>query len=141
MGEIMRRAPATAIPEGFALTPATEEFMVEEFATIDIERTLKIFRDKAEAGGWMYTNWQAAFRNYVRNGKQYGGVEFRAGKVQDPRWQPILHEARKYGFREPTAYESPQGYKTAFDLWKTSSHKKTAPSNVVDVRNALKGIS
>lgn len=120
----MRRLPAHSLPEDFRLTDTTLEFMSKEYPTIDVERTLTLFKDKAEAGGWMYSSWQASFRNYVRNSAKYGGVAYTEGRAQDPRWQPILALASQYGFRAPTEVETPVSYRTEFERWKGSQARE-----------------
>lgn len=119
----MRRAPATGIPDDFRLTESTEDFLNAEFPTVNAQKTLEIFRDKAEAGGWLYSNWQSAFKNYVRNGQKFGGIVYNAGREQDPRWQPVLAEAMPYGFRAPLDHETPNGYRVAFESWKTKEKR------------------
>jgi hypothetical protein len=73
----------------------------------------------------MFRDWQAAFRNYVRMGPKFGGVVYREGRESDPRWQIVLAEARRYGFRPPQEHESPKGYDTALGDWKQA--QKRAP--------------
>ncbi len=119
----------TFLPDDFRLTEKTLEWLAAKSPTLNIDETLEIFRDKAAAKGWSYRDWQAAFRNYVRNGRKFGGLVYKAGRDQDPRWMPVLAEARQYGFREPTTAESPAGYKTALDVWKTA--QKRAPAALV----------
>ncbi len=119
----------TFLPECFLLTDATLAWMAARYPTVDIAETREVFCDKAAAKGWSYRDWQAAFRNYVRNGRKFGGLVYKAGRDQDPRWMPVLAEARQYGFREPTTAESPAGYKTALDAWKTA--QKRAPAALV----------
>lgn len=121
----MRHLPAHSLPEDFRLTDTTLEFMAKEYPAIDVERTLTIFKDKAEALGWMYSSWQASFRNYVRNSAKYGGVAYIEGRAQDPRWQPILSLAKPYGFRAPQEHETPSSYRTAFEAWKSAQDRST----------------
>jgi hypothetical protein len=130
----MRRAPASGIPENFKLTDSTLEFCAAEFPNVNIDATLKIFSDKADAGGWLYTNWQAAFRNYLRNSEKYGGAVYKNGRAQDPRWKQILAEVAPYGFRAPLPHETPSSYRTDFELWK--GKQKRAP--VIEFGDALK---
>lgn len=130
----MRRSPASGIPENFKLTDATLDFCAAEFPKVDIAPTLKIFRDKAEANGWLYSNWQAAFRNYLRNSEKFGGAAYKQGIAEDPRWKPVLSEVAPYGFREPERQETPDSYRTAFNIWKRNQQR--AP--VIDFGDALK---
>lgn len=115
----------TFLSDDFRLTEKTLEWLEAKSPTLNIDETLEIFRDKAAAKGWVYRDWQAAFRNYVRNGNLYGGLVFRAGRADDPRWKPVLAEAASYGFREPLQHETPASYRTAFQDWKTA--QKRAP--------------
>jgi len=43
----------------------------EQYPEFDITDQLDAFRDKAEAKGWTYVNWDAAFRDYVRRERRY----------------------------------------------------------------------
>lgn len=127
----------TFLPQDFALTATTLKWLDEKFPSVDIDETMEIFVDKAAARGWSYRDWQAAFRNYVRNGGTYGGVVYRKGKAADPRWEPILGEARPYGFRSPLDHETPASYRTAFEQWKTGQRR--AP--VANIGSVLKRVS
>ena len=69
-----RTLPMTGIPEDFRLTEKTIERVERENFAIDIPKTLDKFVLNAEAKGWMYKNWQAAFVNYIDNGAKFGGV-------------------------------------------------------------------
>ena len=127
----------TFLPDDFRLTGKTLAWLAEKNPTVDVEETLERFIDKAAAKGWRYRDWQAAFRNYVRNGKQYGGVTYKGGMEHDPRWIAVLAEARKFGFRDPQKLETPAVYKTAFEMWK----REPKPSNVLPLRGVLKRVS
>jgi len=129
--------PLSACPEDFKLTERTIETIERDYPTIDIEKTRRKFVLQAEAKGWMYKNWQSAFVNYCDNGERYGGVVYKQGRSQDPRWTPILSEVAPYGFREPYPHETPDSYRTAFNLWKSQQNR--APVSV-DLRNALRAI-
>lgn len=134
--------PVTALPDGFALTEKTIEWVSAKYPTVDIETSLERFIETAEANGWMYADWQAGFKTCVRKGVDNGWnsiVRFKQGRKQDPRWVPILSEVAPYGFREPHAQETPEGYRTAFNLWK--KQQAQAPvANVADIRNALRAM-
>src|SRR5688572_25955788 len=127
----MRRKPGKGIPDLFFPNCSTQDWIAREFPNADIEKTLAVFGDKARAGGWLYSDWNSALRNYFRNSVRYGGVVFKGGIEHDPRWQSVLHEARKHGFREPHETETHTGYRTQFDLWLISPESRR--SRVVDV--------
>jgi hypothetical protein len=135
----MRRAPASGIPDNFMLTESTEAFCALEFPNVDIDKTLKIFRDKAEANGWLYSNWQAAFRNYLRNSEKYGGAVYKNGRAEDPRWTPVLSEVAPYGFRPPHPMETPAAYRTEFENWK-KRQQTSKVTGAIDIRSALKAL-
>lgn len=124
------------LPEEFALTEKTLGWLAEKFPTVDAGETMERFCDNAAAKGWAYRDWQAAFKNYVRNGQKYGGVAYKTGREHDPRWTPILHEARKHGFRDPYELESPAAYKTQFEMWRREPNKP----NVLNLGNVLKRV-
>jgi hypothetical protein len=134
--------PVSAIPEGFALTQTTMEFVAQKYPAVQLEDTLERFVETALANGWMYADWQAAFRTCVRKGVDNGWnsiVRFKQGKAQDPRWIPVLSEVKPYGFREPQPQETPDSYRTAFNLWKTQQ-KRTATVMPFEMKNVLKGM-
>lgn len=127
----------TFLPIDFCLTAATLAWLAQKCPTVDVDETIELFKDNAAAKAWAYRDWQAAFRNYVRNGAKYGGVIYKNGREHDPRWQPILHEARKYGFREPGENEPPNGYRTAFEMWRATP--KPRSEKVVPLAERLPG--
>jgi hypothetical protein len=126
----------TGIPEGFALTEKTIEWVRLKFPTVNVEGTLERFTESALAHGRMYADWQAAFRTWVRKAieNKWDGVEFTKGREQDPRWMPVLNEVKPYGFRAPFPHETPGSYRTDFELWK--GKQKRAP--VIEFGDALK---
>jgi len=133
-----RAMPVSGLPEGFALTEKTIAWVGERYPTVNLDRTLERFTESALAHGRMYADWQAAFRTWVRNAVENqwsSGVEFKKGKEDDPRWQPVLAEVAPYGFRAPLPHETPTSYRTDFELWK-GKQKRTAP--VIDFGQALK---
>lgn len=135
----MRKAPARTIPEPFELTPKTRAWVQEKYPQVDIEATTERFECSARAHGWMYSDWQAGFKTVVRKGMENGWrsiVTIRGGMEYDPRWQSILHEARKFGFRDPEKHETPVSYRSQFELWKTAPKQ----NNVLDLRNVLKRV-
>lgn len=131
--------PMTGIAEDFRLTERTLERVAKDYASVDLPATLDRFVRKAEALGWMYRNWQAAFLNYLDNGQKYGGVVYIVGKAADPLWKPVLDEAGKYGFRLPYATETPSSYRTQLMLWRQTPPEQ-AQSNVRSLRDALRGV-
>jgi hypothetical protein len=50
----------------------------------------------------------------------------------------VLSEVAPYGFREPQAHETPDSYRTAFNVWKKQQER--APVNVVGISNALRAL-
>lgn len=131
-----KAAPISAIPDGFALTEKTISFVSERFPQVNIDGTLERFTESALAHGRMYADWQAAFRTWVRKAieNKWDGVEFKKGREQDPKWMPILSEVEPYGFRAPEWHETPETYRTNFNLWK--KEQKRAP--VIEFGSALR---
>lgn len=101
---------------GFELDDKLRSWLGERFPTIDPEETVELFTDKALAKGWMYADWPAAFRNYVRRDVKngWGGVAYKAG-VSDPRFDALIKRARAVGFREPHKHESVGVYRTELE--------------------------
>lgn len=128
-----------AIPEGFALTEKTIAWISEKYPTVNIEATLERFSDGALQHGRMYADWQAAMRTWVRKAveNKWDGVEYKKGKEQDPRWTPILSEVAPYGFRPPIGAETPESYRTDFNLWKKRENRSSAP--VLEFGKTLRG--
>lgn len=135
----MKKKGETYISDDFQLTSATLAWVQRKYPMVNLEETLDRFRRKAEAEGWMYRNWQRAFEGIVEKAMDNGWrsiVTLRGGIEYDPRWQSILHEARKFGFRDPEKQETPVSYKSQFDLWKSAPK----PKNVLDLRGILKRV-
>lgn len=53
----------TEWPEAFVFTPK-HQLLAEGFS-LNVQREFATFRDKAQAHGWRYKNWDAAFRNWL----------------------------------------------------------------------------
>lgn len=60
-----RKRRATRMPEGWEPTEAHRRVAAEE--RVDVDREAQRFRDWAEAGGHSKVDWDAAFRNWLRN--------------------------------------------------------------------------
>jgi len=66
-GEDKTRARAkTSLPIDFAITPALQAW-ADQHDYGDMEHHLASFRDKAQAKGYQYVDWEAALRNAVRD--------------------------------------------------------------------------
>lgn len=131
-----RKAPAKGIEAArFVLTDDSRRELADKFPRVDLDRTYEIFRDKALANGWLYSNWLAAFRNYLRNGEKFGGVEYRSG-LHDPAFGPLIDRAKALGFRMPSRIDSAGTYRQALDEF----DKKQARQSTLDLGNVLKRI-
>lgn len=141
--DIMKKTlPQTALPKDFKLTDKTISIVEMRYPTVDIEASLERFIETAEAGGWMYADWQAGFKTCIRKGVDNGWnsiVRFKEGRAQDPRWKPILSEVEPYGFRKPSEAETPEGYRTAFEQWKKTQNQSRS-TGAVDIRGALRAL-
>lgn len=114
------------IADDFELSAKTMAWMEQKYPQVDIGETLERFQDWARQKGVMYADWQAGFKTVVRKAIDNGWrsiVTLKGGKAFDPKWQPLLHEARKHGFREPKEMEPVGTYRTALDLWKRRGNK------------------
>lgn len=131
-----KRAPVRGIEAaGFVLSDEIRRELAEKFPRVDLDKTYEIFKDKALANGWLYSSWIAAFRNYIRNGKQYGGVEYRAALV-NPAFDQLIQRARAIGFRMPTSVESAGAYRTALDAY----DKRTAKQSALELGAIIKRV-
>lgn len=136
----MKTKGETVIPQPFELTPKTLDWLERKYpGQINVEETLERFEDWARQKGVMYADWQAGFKTVVRKGMDNGWrtiVTLSGGRQSDPQWQMALHEARKFGFREPTPMETPASYKTALDNW-----KRAPKPNVLPFANVIKRVA
>lgn len=108
---------------GFALDDALREWLDREWPTIDPVKTVELFRDKALAKGWVYADWNAAFRNYIRKSLEWGGVAHKPG-LHDPAFSHLIEHARSIGFRMPQPHESAGVYRTALNEYDKNSAVK-----------------
>lgn len=132
--------PMTGLPEGFVLTEKTTQWVNDKYPKVDIEESLERFTEWASSNGVLYADWQAGFKTCIRKGVDNGWnsiVRFKKGRVHDPKWIPVLSEVAPYGFREPQPQETPDSYRTAFNLWNNGQKRTNVVS--MDVRAALKG--
>ena len=107
---------------GFELDDSLTNWLIREYPTIDAAKTYELFYDKALARGWVYANWKAAFRNYMRRSNEFGGVVF----AQDPAFAPLIKLAKDIQFRMPHDHESVGVYRTALKEFDKTSVKKQA---------------
>lgn len=63
------RKRAVSLPKDWTPTDAHTSLASELGLNLQWEETQ--FRDKAKAKGWTYKDWDAAFRNYLRNSQKY----------------------------------------------------------------------
>lgn len=130
----MKTKGESFIPDPFELTPATLAWLAKKYPQVDADETLEKFVLDAKAKGWMYANWQAGFQGIVRKGMDNGWrsiVTLKGGREFDPKWQPILQEAKKFGFREPHETEAHGPYRTAFEMWRAQPQPRE--QNVVPI--------
>lgn len=60
------RTRHTPLPDDFAISPAIREW-ANAHGYGDLDRHLENFKDKAAAKGYQYSDWDAAFRNAIRD--------------------------------------------------------------------------
>lgn len=131
-----RKAPVRGIEAaGFALTDPIRRELAEKFPRVDLDKTFEIFYDKALALGWLYSSWPAAFRNYLRNGAKYGGIEYKPG-FADPKFDALIQRAKAIGFRMPTKIDSVGTYRQALDDF----DKNQAKQAFLNLGARIKGI-
>lgn len=126
---------------GFKLDAGLRKWCDSHFPAIDPDPTFEVFKDKALAGAWVYASWSAAFRNYLRNAKQYGGVVYYSG-LDDPIWSQLIVEARVVGFRDPDiTVDSPSSYRSELRRFTPPIQKTlTDGARSVDLSNILKRV-
>jgi hypothetical protein len=126
------------LPEDFRLTESTLAWVAEKHPTLDVPDTLERFCDNAAAKSWAYRDWQAAFRNYVRNGKLYGGVTYKQGRMTT-RCGPLFCKtpASSASVTRTLSRRLP-ATSTQLMLWRQSP--ATASSNVRSLREALRSV-
>jgi hypothetical protein len=88
-------APATPLPADFAITPELQAW-ADQKGYGDLTAHLDCFKDKAQAKGYQYTDWNAAFRNAVRD--DWAGLRKPAITAATPlngaRYPPLDKNAR-----------------------------------------------
>ena len=67
VGVRRRRKPETALPEGWRPSEATRDWAKREYPDQANLQVLAAFRDYARAVDWRRRDWEATFRNWVRN--------------------------------------------------------------------------
>jgi hypothetical protein len=123
-----KRAPAkiTITAARFALDDKLRDWLDDRYPTIDQDVTLELFTDKALAKGWVYADWSAAFRNYMRRSKEWGGVEYKTG-LDDPAYSHLIQHAKAIGFRMPNKLDTAYSYRDSLNEYdKTQATKQAA---------------
>lgn len=110
-----KTTPGRAIHEDECFSEKVVAWCADKYPTVDVAETFDVFADHCRAVGSMYADWDAALRQWIRNGvdKGYGGVKFKQGIKADPKWMPVLAKAKQYEFRAP---ELPRETPTAYNL-------------------------
>ncbi len=60
-------APKSPCPADLTVTPELNAWAIEHGYSENLQQHLDHFRDKAQAKGYQYANWEAAFRNAIRD--------------------------------------------------------------------------
>jgi hypothetical protein len=136
----MKTRGETVIPQPFELTEKTLAWLEKKYPQIDLEETLERFEDWARQNGVMYADWQSGFRTVIRKGMDNGWRSVVTLKADKPRtdlmWQNLIHEGRKFGFREPQQGEGAAVYRSELE------HFKRAPKqSVIPLAGVLKRVS
>lgn len=116
-----RRKPTLVdiVTAGFALDEPLRLWLLENYPTVDAEKTVALFTDKALAKGWVYADWSAAFRNYMSRAKEWGGVAYKAN--MSPEAVALIEEAKALGFRMPRRGEKISHYRDALKAFDKQS--------------------
>ncbi len=111
-----RGAPATTTITAarFALNDNLRAWLNDRYPTINQDATLELFTDKALAKGWVYADWSAAFRNYMRRSNEWGGVEYKTG-LKEPAFDHLIKHAKAIGFRLPNKLDTASSYRDALN--------------------------
>jgi len=121
----------TFLPDPFVLNAGTLSWIASKHPSVDVEETYAVFVDKALAKGWRYRDWNAAFRNYIRSGRMYGGVVHRQVNESELRWRNLLQAARAEHFREPHKGEAYDHYQVALELWKSNQNNNVLQFDIL----------
>lgn len=70
---------AVRLPQGFALSPDLSVYASEKLPDCDPVQLFAKFCEQAQAKGWEYVDWRAAFQTYCRNARADSG-HFSAGQ-------------------------------------------------------------
>lgn len=74
-----RQARGIPLPEDFTLTPELRAYVELHLPSADPGQHFEKFRELAQAKGWQYASWSAAFQGYTRNARDDSG-HFSAGQ-------------------------------------------------------------
>lgn len=129
-----KTTPLRGIREDETFSDSVFAWATAKYPIVDVPGTFEIFADHCRTHGSMYADFDAGFRTWIRNAvdKGYGGVVYKQGRAADPKWAPVLAEAKILGFRDPHATEPVGAYRTDLEMWKSREKKSTA-SGVVDM--------
>jgi len=133
-----RPEPVSFDESGFVLDADLRAWLADKFPTVDPDGTYELFVDKALAKGWLYVSWPAAFRNYIRKGREHpdwGGIAYQSG-MTDPAFAQLVIEAKAVGFRLPHKHESAGAYRTALKEY----DRATASRQVSFIGTAIKRV-
>lgn len=133
-----KTTPVRGIRDDEEYSPAVLVWAEAKYPTVDVPGTFEVFSDYCRTHGSMYADWNAALRTWIRNGvdRGFGAIIFKQGRAADPKWMPVLAEAKQYGFREPHSSETVGAYRTEFEMWK--SREKRSTTNVASFGDSLK---
>ena len=91
----------TSIPDNFEISPAVRKW-AEAYGFGRLEEHLESFKDNALAKGWLYTDWDAHFRNFIRGDWGHiraGGPLGPGGFKQAKGAAAVLESARRFDER------------------------------------------
>lgn len=103
------------------------DWAAKKYPAVDVVDTFEVFADHCKAQGSMYACFDAALRTWIRNAvdKGYGGVVYKTGRAADPKWIPVLAEAKDVGFRAPLPHEQPGSFRSEMDTWLRTVKRST----------------
>lgn len=89
-----RRSRATQLPKSFEPDDTCRSLAVE--LCVDLDSELAKFRDYAQANGRAQKDWQASFRNWLRNARKFDRTRPPVGRESQRRVSPSDHVLSSY---------------------------------------------
>ncbi len=105
----------TSIPVDFSISENLRAWAAQKMPQVNIDKEVETFMDYYRGNGKKMADWNAVFRNWMRKAPKMGGSLYNADEME---LRALMREFIPQGFRPPFQYETPRGYRAAFEAKK-----------------------